>query len=1188
MNLKLLILTYFFCIFTVVNIYSQVSTGKVINTKASYADTVIVTNDKYLIQNTESLKFNNTILISPEDYSINYKSGIINLHRSLFSKYSLDTNRIFDLVIEYELFPYNIKEEYSNFDIVTERDTISGDTVQIVSQRKDFIENIFEGTDLEKSGSIFRGFTFGSNRDVSLNSGFRLQLNGKLSKDIEILAALTDESTPIQPEGNTQKLQELDKVFIELRGSNLSATIGDIELNFPQSEFVNFKRKIQGAKGFGDFNFGNFTVTGAVSRGKYFTNTFNGTDGVQGPYRLIGSNNETNILILSGSEKVYIDGIQLMRGDQADYTIDYGIGEITFTQKRVINNFTRIVVDFEYTDKKYSRTFIAANNKFNLLNKKLTFGFSYVSEIDNQNKTIDFTLSDADKLILQNAGADKNKAVKPGADYAGIDSLGKGKGSYIQIDTVISTGSYKYYRFKPGDSLAVYNVTFSFVGQGQGDYIKQNTFQYNFVGIKQGSYAPIIYLPLPTAYQIANVVVDFAADKNREFVVNFEGAYSYLDKNKFSSIDDVNNGGTAFTGNLLLNKNNFHFLGMNLKSFNFTFKERFIGKLFNTLDRLNSVEFNRNFDVQDSLQSSEELREAYLNFVPNDYFKVSGTYANLNRGDYFSSRRLIGAVELNSYNVLEPIDLKKSGNYFRFRYSIENIKSTNDVILNKGNWIKQVGYLSFKKYFSKEQSNTPFLELLVDFNKETKKNSYSKLTLDSLSFESFAYDEISPRLNINNIYDFNIFAEFSYRNDDIPQSGSLVNLSKSYTHKYGFIYNGLSWFSTAFDISIRERNYSDIAANLGNQNNKTVLVNSRMRIEPLRSAVQTDLLYTVTSERTAKVEKLFVLVPLGQGNYIYLGDLNNNGVQDENEFQLTNYDGNYIKLNLPTDLFFPTVNLKTSARVYVKPSRYLFLNPVNFFADLFNNVSFESIYRIDERSKDHNTDNLYFLKLNTFLNDSNTIIGSQYFQQDVNLFENNLSYSLRLRFIQQKGFSQYSSGNERYINIQKGIRGKLGLTKDINTQIEYIYKTDINRAPVNSIRNRDITSNNFNSDLSYKPIQQIESGLQLNFTNAIDYYPAQNTVANINQQILRFVYSFATVGRLRIEVERDEILLNTNPQSFPYELTSGKVSGKSYFIRGILDYNISKNIQSSVYYEGRAEGNHSVIHTGRAQITAFF
>jgi hypothetical protein len=178
--------------------------------KFTFQDSVLKTNDKVIIQNTDTLKIEKIVLSSFEDYKLNYRNGNITFSKDLFKKYSLDTTRIYDLVVQYDLFPYTFKDEYSNFDITIEKDTLTGDTVQVAVQKKDVLEDLFEGSSLEKSGSIFRGVTIGSNRDLTLNSGFRLQLNGKLTKDIELTAALTDENTPIQPEGNTLKLQELD------------------------------------------------------------------------------------------------------------------------------------------------------------------------------------------------------------------------------------------------------------------------------------------------------------------------------------------------------------------------------------------------------------------------------------------------------------------------------------------------------------------------------------------------------------------------------------------------------------------------------------------------------------------------------------------------------------------------------------------------------------------------------------------------------------------------------------------------------------------------------------------------------------------------------------------------------------------------------------------------------------------
>lgn len=1166
------------------NLYPQGNPNfKTYSLKFTYQDSVIKTSDRFIIQFSDTLRIDKLVLSPVTDYKLNYRNGVITFNRDLFKKYSLDTTRIYDLNLQYDLFPFSFKDEYSNFSFIIERDTLTGDTVQIAVQKKDVLENLFEGSSLEKSGSIFRGVTIGSNRDLTLNSGFRLQLNGKLTKDIELTAALTDENTPIQPEGNTLKLQELDKVFIEVKTSSLSATIGDIDLSFPQSEFLNFSRKIQGAKGFGDFDFGSVLLTGAVSRGKYNTNSFTGSDGVQGPYRLTGANNEINILVLSGTEKVFIDGVQMTRGEQADYIIDYGLGQITFTNKRLITNATRIVVDFEYSERKYSRTFAAFNNKLDFLKKKLTFGFSYINETDNENKTIDFTLSDSDKVILKNAGNDPTKAVKSGIVLAGRDTVThRGIGSYIKVDTLIGSGSYTFYRFAPSDSNAVYNITFSYVGSGKGDYISRSTYQYDFIGINQGSYAPVIFLPTPTSYQLADITMDYSPAKDNSFNLKLESAYSNLNKNKFADVNS-NNGGVALFGSAGFNKNNVKLLGMNFKNLDVSYKQRVINKLFNSLDRINSVEFNRNFDVQDTAVSTEDFKEANLNMGLGNYFKLGGNYGQLKRGDYFDSKRTIATIEFNNPALpLDTISLPK------LKYSFENISSSNENYNISGTWMKHNGFLGYRQFFGEKNLTKPFLEFVFLFNAEKRNNRVQGLLGDSLSAESFAFDEFTPKLAFNNFLNLNLFAEFNYRKDDNVLRGFFYNLSKLYTQKYGFNYNGTTWLSSSFSLSIQKRAYSDIAQLAGNTDTKTVLVDSRIRISPLNSAVQTDLLYNISSERTAKIQKIFVLVPVGQGNYIYLGDLNHNGIQDENEFQLVNFDGTYIKLNVPTDQFFPTVDLKASARIYIKPSRFHVFTGDNIFTALINNLSTETILRVDEKSRDPETNNLYFIRLNTFLNDSNTISGLQWIQQDLNLFENNASYSVLLRFIQQRGLNQYSSGNERLYNVQRLVRVKLGLTYDMTTQLEFVNKTDRNIAPVNSLRNRNIYSNGVNSDLTYRPIQQIESGLQLNVSRAEDFYPVISNRADINQQILRFIYSFASSGRLRLEVERDEIIMNTNSLNFPYELTNGKASGKSYFWRAMFDYNITKNIQANVNYDGRVEGNKQVIHTGRAQVTAFF
>lgn len=1145
----------------------------------SYTDSIISTGDKFIINFSDILTLDYKIKLKPsQDYNLNYRSGQIKLSKNLFETYELDTNRIYDLTVEYDLFPVNISEEYSNFEIITTRDTITGDTIEIATQRTDFVSNLFEGTQLEKSGSIFRGFTFGSNRDLSLNSGFRLQLNGKVTNDIEITAALTDENTPIQPEGNTQKLQELDKVFIELRSNNISTTIGDIELNFDNSEFLRFQRKIQGAKGYGEFDFGDLTFSGAVQRGKFNTNSFNGIDGVQGPYKLTGSENELNILVLSGTEKVYLDGQLQTRGENEDYIIDYGIGAITFKNRRIITSNSRIVVDFEYSDRRYSRTLLAGKNSLKFFDNKLKFSAAYVNDFDDQNRTIDFTLSEEDKLILQNAGEDRFKAVKSGVQFVGLDSLSNiGNGAYVfYLDSINFQDTI--YKYQPGTDTSVYNVSFSFVGQGNGDYFQISSLEYNYVGKGRGNYSPIVFIPIPTAYQIINAGLEFNPNKENDLILKLESAYSYLDANKFSSLTDSKFGGVALAGSINFIRPVLNIAGLEMNNFKLIYKSRLVNKYFTSLERINSVEFNRNYDISDSTLQTELFNEGILSFSPGKYFNLNYSLGQIKRGEIFNSLR----------NIADVVFIGDSINLPSIRYKFDILNSDNSNIGISGRWLKHFATLNFKKSLGENIYESPFLETTFNFISETKENRLRGNELDSFQTASFSFNEYIPKISLRNFNNLDIFAEFNYRKDQFVSTGFLTDFSNTFIQKYGLTYRGIQFITATVDLGFRDKIFSETAILQGNVDNKSVLVNSQVRIDPFVSGFITDLFYNVSSDRTAKIERKFVKVPVGEGNYIYLGDINNNGILDEFDFQLVNFGGDYIRLNIPTNEFFPTVDLRTSAKITFRPSRFINLKSGNIINDIINNFSSETFFRVDEKSKDPDTDNLYYLKFSTFQNDSNTLQGTELIQQDLNFFENNPDYSIRFRFLQTRGFSQYSSGNERGLNIQRSVRIKIGLSKDIGTQLDITNKTDRNIAPTGSIRNRNINSEGATVDFIYRPIQQIESGFAVNFTKATDFYPLTPTEANINQQTLRFIYSFTSIGRIRIELERAEISLSENLVTFPYELTNGRINGKSYFIRGIFDYSISRNIQASLNYDGRLEGSRRLLNTARAQVTAFF
>jgi hypothetical protein len=94
--------------------------------------------------------------------------------------------------------------------------------------------------------------------------------------------------------------------------------------------------------------------------------------------------------------------------------------------------------------------------------------------------------------------------------------------------------------------------------------------------------------------------------------------------------------------------------------------------------------------------------------------------------------------------------------------------------------------------------------------------------------------------------------------------------------------------------------------------------------------------------------------------------------------------------------------------------------------------------------------------------------------------------------------------------------------------------------------------------------------------------------ADLNAQSLRFIYAFQGSGQLRIEASREEILLGRALAVFPFELTGGRVEGKTWLWRAAFDYRVTQFIQATMNYDGRSEGGRSPVHTARAEVRAFF
>ncbi len=105
---------------------------------------------------------------------------------------------------------------------------------------------LFKIDGLTKNGSLTRGISAGNRQDVFVNSALNLQLDGKISEDLHLTAVLSDQNVPFQPEGNTQNIQQFDRIFIRLTHPYATLSAGDIVFQQRNTYFLQYYKNILG------------------------------------------------------------------------------------------------------------------------------------------------------------------------------------------------------------------------------------------------------------------------------------------------------------------------------------------------------------------------------------------------------------------------------------------------------------------------------------------------------------------------------------------------------------------------------------------------------------------------------------------------------------------------------------------------------------------------------------------------------------------------------------------------------------------------------------------------------------------------------------------------------------------------------------------------------------------------------
>tara|TARA_R110000868_G_scaffold28686_1_gene107272 strand:+ start:11175 stop:14585 length:3411 start_codon:yes stop_codon:yes gene_type:complete len=1110
-------------------------------TKKIAVSDIIVIDSVSINSNYFSIKTKDSLYLDASYYTVDFPKAILTF------KKPVETDSV---IINYLKFPDFLTKTYQQLDdhIIVENNNGIQTLYKLSQSNQDSNFIPFDG--LTTSGSISRGVTIGNNQNSVLNSELDLQITGKLNDKVSLRASIQDANIPLQASGYSQRLDEFDQVFIELFSDRWNVRAGDIDLVKTNSYFANFSKRVQGLMvnvKLGDQDSQtNLFGAGALVRGQFTRSQFTAQEGNQGPYKLQGPNGELYVLIVSGSETVYVNGVAVKRGEDQDYIIDYNAGEVIFNATFPITSEMRITVDYQYSERNYSR--LVAYGGATYESTKLNLGVSFYSENDAKNQPLQQNLSAEQVQILANAGDNKSLMVAPSAV---LDSYSDNRILYKK--ELINGFEAFVFSNNPDDEL--YRITFSLVGANKGDYILSSinaiTNIYDYIepiaGVPQGNYAPVVQLVAPIKLQMA--VINGNYKPTEKTTLGFEVTSSKNDQNLFSNIDNSNNNG--FAGKLKLSQNIVKTDSLwNLNAFA---DIDYIQKDFKTIERLYNAEFSRDWNIENPLGNQQLFTTGLQLHHPK---KGIATYQfeHLGYSENFNGNRQVANLNLflNKFNLVS---------YSSFL----NATST----INTSTFLRTFNRITYGM-------NRSWLgaKLAAEAN-EQKNVVTSELTPLSQKFKSY---EVFYGIGDST----NVFAEIGYKNrvNDSIRNNVLqkVNRSNSIYLNSKLIQNKV----TNLSLYLNYRNLNNVDKNIDDDQslNSRLLYNQKF----FKQLIQWNTVFETNSGALAQQDFTYVEVEPGKGAYAWI-DYNQNGIQELEEFEIAQFQdlGKYIRVLLPNRIFIKTHQNRLSQTFTINPSQWSVSDKKSekFWSHFYNQTS----YLIDRKIK-RNGNNF---NINPFQANADNQLG--------------LQLNLRNVFFLNRGKQHYTTSYTYLSNKSRNVLS-VGFIENslkshqvnFNHKILDIWLIDLSSAfDTKQSASENFSSKNFNfNQQRYNPKLSYLFNDNSRFDIFYQYASTNNTIGDLEslkQQKYGISFTFSNNQKETINGEINYFSNNFvgNPNTpVSYQMLEGLQPGKNFTWSLLAQKKLTEFLDLNLSYFGRKTVTSSTIHTGTVQLKAYF
>lgn len=1033
-------------------------------------------------------------------------------------------------------------------------------------------KGLFDFGNIQYNGSFGRALSFGNNQDAVVNSNFQLQLNGYLKDSIEIAAALTDNNLPIQPAGTTQQLNEFDQVFLQFKKKNWQLNLGDIDIRQSGMYFLNFYKRLQGVS----FQIKNklspsvqsaTLASGSIAKGKFNRNVFQGLEGNQGPYRLRGANNEAFFIVLANTERVYLDGELLQRGEDQDYIINYNTAEVTFMPRRMITKDSRIQIEFEYADRNYLNANLYFNQEFNI-NNKLKLRIGAFNNNDAKNSPINQTLDAKQKQFLYNIGDSVNKALYPTAVR---DTFSTTKILYAKVyDTAGGVVTDSFYRYSVNPDSARYNLSFASVGQRLGNYVADfngaNGKVYRYVapvnGVKQGSFEPVTILVTPKKQQLLSFATEYQFDKNN--LLKTEVAMSNYDVNTFSPKDGGDDAGTA----LRVQYNNTVDVNpakkLQLVS---TFDYEHVQDKFRPIERLRFVEFSREWGLPLALAPATENILRLSSGLKNSNGALNYQFMTYQRSDNYKGAQ----------NILQQT-LNTKAWTLNNQFAVTNFTTAND----KGSYIRPV--IDASRLFKSLSS------IRVGFRYALERNEVRNIAKDTVSRLSFSFDTYTAYLKSNEAKKNKWAVNFFTRSDKYPTSKALARGDRSYNTNVQLELLQSAKHQLLFSATYRVLKVYDKTVS-PQKDDRTVLSRTGYNVSEWKGLLTGNLLYELGTGQEQRRDFAYLEVPAGRGEYTWI-DYNNDGIQQLNEFEVALYrdQAKFIRIFTPTNQYVKANYTTFNYNINLNP-RAILNERSGGFRGFISRFTLQSSLQKSKKSLANQAIEFNPFKYNildtSLLTNSTVLLNALSF----NRFSSKWGIDFSNNRNSGKALLTYGYETRQLNDWNAKVRWNFSpsLTFDVNGK----RGTNALYTPAFANRNYELTIYNAEPRLSFirGTVFRLQGSYKLESKKNKEGYGGENVVSNAlnletkynvlqNSSILaRFTYN-------NIDYKKPASTVK-NP-SVEYIILDALRPGSNYLWSVDFTKRLLNNVEINFQYEGRKPADSPTVHVGRASVRALF